>query len=148
MKTHISILVKNEALLSRFMSFLWFINIFKKMRVNVWIDDETIPPAVLKANKKPYVFEVDPGFHEIKVTDPRAGSKQAFKAVTGAFVGGAFGLAAGDGLGGMVSGAELASGGSMVRDSIVSCNLNQGDMLKISVKPKSNGSVKIKILKK
>ena len=31
MKTQISILVKNESLMSRFMSFLWFINIFKKM---------------------------------------------------------------------------------------------------------------------
>ena len=30
MKTQVSILVKNESLYSRFMSFMWFINIFKK----------------------------------------------------------------------------------------------------------------------
>ena len=148
MNTQISILVKNEPLLSRFMSFLWFINIFKRMPVNVWIDDGDVPPVVLKASKEPYIFNVDPGYHVIQVTDPRAGSKKAFRAVTGAFMGGAFGLAAGDGLGGMLMGADMAAGGSRINDSCVECNLNHGDLLKISVRPKSNGSVKIKILKK
>ena len=148
MQTQISILVKNESILSRFMSFLWFINIFKRMPVNVWIDDGDVPPVVLKASKEPYIFNVDPGYHIIQVTDPRAGRKQAFRAFTGAFVGGAFGLAAGDGLGGMVAGAELGGGGSRINDSCVECNLGPGDLLKISVKPKNNGSVKIKILKK
>lgn len=147
MKTHISILVKNESLFSRFMSFLWFINIFKKMSVNVWIDDDSVEPSVLKANKEPYLFDVEPGHHSILVTDPRAKSKQAFKAVTGAFVGGAMGLGVGSGMAGAAAGADLFSG-SVVRDNIVECNLNEGDVLKISVKPKNNGSVKIKILKK
>lgn len=146
MKTQISILVKNESLLSRFMSFMWFINIFKKMPVNVWIDDDSKQPTVLKANKEPYLFDVEPGYHAILVTDPRAKSKQAFKAVTGAIVGGSFGLAAGDGLGGAAAGADMFSG-SVVRDGVVECNLNEGDLLKISVKPKNNGSVKVKILK-
>lgn len=147
MKTQISILVKNESLVSRFFSFLWFINIFKKMSVNVWIDDDKVPAKVLKANKEPYLFDVEPGYHQILVTDPRAKSKQAMRAVTGAFVGGSFGLAAGDGLGGMAAGADLFSG-STIRDGVVECELKEGDVLKISVKPKNNGNVKIKLLKK
>jgi hypothetical protein len=147
MKTQISILVKNESLVSRFFSFLWFINIFKKMSVNVWIDDDSVPAKVLKANKEPYLFDEEPGYHAILVTDPRAKSKQAMRAVTGAFVGGSFGLAAGDGLGGLAAGADLFSG-STVRDGVVECDLKEGDVLKISVKPKNNGSVKIKLLKK
>ncbi len=84
MQTQISILVKNEALLSRFMSFLWFINIFKKMSVTVWIDDDNVPPTVLKPRKMPYLIDVEPGYHAILVTDPRAKSKQVMRAVTGA----------------------------------------------------------------
>ena len=148
MKTQISILVKNEALLSRFMSFLWFINIFKRMPVNVWIDNGDAPPIVLKASSEPYVFDVNPGSHSILITDPRAGKKQAFRAVTGAFVGGAFGLGVGAGVSGMIAGAELAAGGSQINDSVVNCNLGPGDVLKISARPKNNGKVKIKILKK
>lgn len=148
MKTQISVLVKNESLLSRFMSFLWFINIFKRMSVNVLIDSTEGTPQKLKASKTPYVFDVEPGYHYAVFTDPRAGSKQAFKAVTGAFVGGAFGLAAGDGLYGAASGAEAFAGGSTVRDGVLECQLNEGDLLKVSVKPKHNGSVKVKILKK
>lgn len=146
MKTQISILVKNESIFSRFMSFLWFINIFKKMPVNVWIDDDTTAPKVLKANSEPYVFDVTPGYHAVLVTDPRAGSKKAFNAVTGAFVGGAMGMAGGSTLAGMAAGAEAFSG-STVRDGVVECTLTEGDVLKISVQPKNNGSVKIKILK-
>jgi hypothetical protein len=148
MKTQISILVKNESLLSRFMSLLWFINIFKRMSVNVWIDDDSVAPQVLKARKEPYVFDVEPGYHAILVTDPRAKGKQAFNAITGALVGGSFGLAAGDGFSGAMMGADAFGGGSQVHDSGVECTLNEGDILKLSVKPKHNGSVKIKILKK
>lgn len=149
MKTQISILVKNESLISRFFSLLWFINIFKKMSVNVWIDDDSVAPKVLKASSEPYLFDVEPGHHAILVTDPRAKGKQAMRAVTGAFVGGSFGLAGGgsSALAGAAAGADLFNG-STVRDSVVECNLNEGDLLKISVKPKNNGSVKIKILKK
>lgn len=148
MKTQISILVKNESLLSRFMSFLWFINIFKRMPVNLWIDDMNGNPNVLKAHRNPYIVDIEPGYHQLMFTDPRAKNKQAFRAVTGAFVGGAFGLAAGDGLFGAAAGAEAFAGGSTVRDNIVECTLNEGDLLKLSVKPKRNGSVKVKILKK
>ena len=65
MKTQLSILVKNESLLSRAYSFLWFINIFKKMSVNVWIDQDPdrvkTPTHVLKANQDPYEFDLAPG---------------------------------------------------------------------------------------
>lgn len=90
MKTQLSILVKNESLLSRAYSFLWFINIFKKMSVNVWIDQDPdrvkTPTHVLKANQDPYEFDLAPGEHIVYFSDPRAGGKAAIRAVTGALV--------------------------------------------------------------
>lgn len=144
MKTQISILVKNESLLSRFYSFLWFINIFKKMSVAVCIDGDEANVQVLKARKEPYLIDVTPGYHELVISDPRAGNKQAFKAFTGLVVGGISAIATDGALG--VS--DFTDSGSTVRDGFVQCNLVEGDLLRISAKPKHNGSVKVKILKK
>lgn len=87
MKTQVSILVKNESLYSRCMSFLWFINIFKKMSVQVWIDQDPetarTPTKTLKASKEPYEIDLEPGPHTLYFTDPRAGSKAAFRKFTG-----------------------------------------------------------------
>ena len=67
MKTQVSILVKNSTLFSRAMTFWWFINIFKKMPVNVWVDEDPEkvkkPTMVLKASKTPYEIDLEPGAH-------------------------------------------------------------------------------------
>lgn len=147
MQTQISVLVKNESLLSRFMSWMWFINIFKKMSVNCFLDGSE-EAQVLKARKEPYLIDVEPGVHEIMFTDPRAKSKNAFRSATGALVGGAFGLAAGgsSAISGAMIGAQDAR--TAIHDSAVQCTLQEGDVLRLSVKPKNNGSVKVKVLKK
>lgn len=146
MKTQVSILVKNESLTSRFFSFLWFINIFKKMSVEVYLDTMD-NKRVLKASKEPYLIDVEPGEHELLFADPRAGSKAAFKGVTGAIFGASIaGASGGSMIGGAAMGYDDASGDS-VKDNIVSCMLKEGDVLRISAKPKHNGSVKVKILK-
>ncbi len=146
MKTQVSILVKNESLFSRFMSFLWFINIFKKMSVNVFIDSED-NMQTLKASKEPYLIDLEPGEHQLLFTDPRAKSKARMKAVTGAFLGatasGAFG---GSFLDGAVMGYDGAYDGT-VRNGVIAFTLNEGDVLKLWCKPKSNGSVKVKVIK-
>lgn len=143
MKTQLSILVKNESLFSRFYSFLWFINIFKKMSVVVCIDGDQANAKTLKASKEPYLIDVTPGQHQILITDPRAGNKQAFKAFSGAVVGSIFSIATD----GVIDSSDFASEGSTIRDGVVQCVLNEGDVLRISAKPKHNGSVKVKILK-
>ena len=71
--------VKNESFFSRMYSFLWFINIFKKMSVAVIIDGDTENPHILQARKEPYLLDITPGQHEILFTDPRAASKSAYK---------------------------------------------------------------------
>lgn len=146
MKTQVSILVKNESIVSRFFSFLWFINIFKKMSVEVYIDSME-HKFVFKARKNPYRINVAPGSHEMMFVDPRAGSKAAFKGITGAIFGAAM---SGAGGGSMIGGAAMGYddwSGTSVKDNIVSFTLNEGDILKLSVKPKHNGSVKVKLLK-
>lgn len=144
MKTQLSILVKNESLLSRFFSFWWFINIFKKMSVVVTVDGDEANAMTLKAQKEPYLIDLTPGYHEILITDPRASGKQAFKKFTQGTVGLIFGIATD----GAIGVSDLVDSGSTVRDGVVQCNLGEGDLLRISAKPKNNGSVKVKILKK
>ena len=67
MKTQVSILVRNASLYARAKTLFWFVNIFKKLPVNVWIDEdpETAknPTMVLKASEKPYEIDLAPGHH-------------------------------------------------------------------------------------
>ena len=147
MKTQVAIYVKNEGILSRFMSFMWFVNIFKKMSVDIVIDDANAKPQRLKASKEPYVFDLEPGEHAILFTDPRAAGKKAFKAVTGAIIGASFsGAAGGSFISGAADGYHDAYDGT-VRNGVAQFTLQEGDLLKLSAKPKRNGSVKVKILK-
>lgn len=71
MKTQVSIYVKNASIFSRLWSFLWFINIFKKMSVNAYIDSKDTPPQRLKARSEPYLIDLAPGSHTIVFADPR-----------------------------------------------------------------------------
>ena len=144
MKTQLSVLVKNESLYSRCFSFLWFINIFRKMSVNVWIDQDPDvvknPTRVLKASNDPY--EIDLYF-----SDPRAASKARFRAVTGAFVGASFAAGAGGSmLAGASVGADMGAGNS-VGVGYASFFLQDGDIFKISAKPTRKGGVKVKQIK-
>lgn len=143
MKTQVSVTVKNESFLSRMYSFLWFINIFKKMSVAVIIDGDTEHPHILQARKEPYLLDVTPGQHEILFTDPRAASKSAYKK----FANLTYGVIGSIATGGAI-GVDDFSSGETVRDNYIQCTLNEGDVLRVSAKPKHNGSVKVKILKK
>lgn len=145
METGVSILVKNESLLSRFFSLLWIINIFKKMSVNVYIDSED-DMVTLKADKEPYIIDLDPGEHTLVFEDPRAGGKSAFRAITGGFLGLAFGLAAGgSGIDEAISWGSDAGDGA-VQNGVVQFELYEGDMLELSAKPTRKGGVKVKFL--
>ena len=147
MKTQVSILVKNESLFSRAMTLMWFVNIFKKMSVDVYIDSME-NKMTLKAQNEPYLIDVEPGQHEIMFMDPKAGSKAVSRGITGAFLGaGIMGGAGGSLLGGAMMGYESASNTS-VKDNVISFALNEGDLMEISVQCKSNGSVKLKVLNK
>lgn len=146
MKTQVSILVKNESLVSRFFSIMWFVNMFKKMSVVAYIDSENAMPQTLMASNEPYVFDLGPGSHAILFADPGAAGKKAFKAMTGAFIGA---TAAGAGGGSMLGGAAMGYNSTYdntVRNGVAQFNLNEGDLLKILVQPKHNGSVKVKFL--
>ena len=145
MRTQVSILVKNESLFTRFFSFLWFVNIFKKMPIEIYIDSME-EKMVLKASNEPYLIDIEPGKHEILFVDPRAGSKAVMKGLTGAILGvGFMGGAGGSFIGGAVMGYESASN-TTVKNNVASFEIKEGDLMKFSAKPKHNGSVKIKLL--
>ena len=151
MKTQLSVLVKNESLYSRCFSFLWFINIFRKMSVNVWIDQDPDvvknPTRVLKASNDPYEIDLVPGPHTVYFSDPRAASKARFRVVTGAFVGASFAAGAGGSmLAGASVGADMGAGNS-VGVGYASFFLQDGDIFKISAKPTRKGGVKVKQIK-
>ena len=146
MKTQVSILVKNESLFSRAMTLLWFINIFKKMPVDVYIDSED-NKQTLKPSKEPYLIDLEPGQHEILFADPKAKQKAVSQALTGAILGASMaGAGGGSMLGGAAMGYDSAYDGT-VRNGVVRFTLNEGDTLKLRVKNKRNGSVKVKVLK-
>lgn len=145
MNTQISILVKNESFVSRLFSTTF--GIFRKMPVDIVIDDPNAAPQRLKASKEPYLIDLAPGNHQILFTDPRAKKKARSKAIVGAMMGAAAGAAYGGSIfGGAAAGADAFSGAS-AKDGVLSFSLQEGDVLKVSAQPKRNGSVKVKILK-
>ena len=142
MSAKLSILVKDETLFSKMHSFAWIINIFKKSSVAVCIDGDEANAMMLKASKEPYVIDLNPGYHQIVIADPKAKKKKSYNAVSNLMMGGIFSIATGGAIG-----ATDFMGSSAIKDGVVQCNLNEGDLLSISARPKSNGNVKVKILK-
>ena len=142
MSAKLSILVKDETLFSKMHSFAWIINIFKKSSVAVCIDGDEANAMMLKASKEPYVIDLTPGSHQIVIADPKTKKKKSYNAVSNLMMGGIFSIATGGAIG-----ATDFMGSSAIKDGVVQCNLNEGDLLSISARPKSNGNVKVKILK-
>lgn len=153
MKTQISIQVKNENWLSRCMSLFGLIGLFTKANVSMYIDDPECQrqPTVLQARKEPYLIDMAPGGHVVTFTAKNRSTIDKF--IGGAMLG-MIGMGAGGGFGALV-GAKAGSdfvaglmGHTRVQDNLIECNLEDGDLLKIQIKPKRNGSVKIKVLNK
>lgn len=151
MKTQVSILVRNATLYARAKTLFWFINIFKKLPVNVWIDVDpqtgAQPTMVLKASNTPYEIDLTPGHHVLYFTDPKAGEKRFTNAVTGAILGATLaGAGGGSILAGGSMGADMANENS-VGVGYASFILAEGDVFKISVRPNRNGKINVKELK-
>ena len=142
MSAQLSVLIKDESLFSKMHSFSWIINIFKKSIVSVCIDGDEANIMMLKASKQPYTIELAPGYHEILFSDPKAKKKKNYNAFSNFMVGGIASIATGGAIG-----ATDFMGSSAIKDGVVQCNLNDGDVLSVSAKPKSNGNIKVKILK-
>lgn len=147
MKTTISVQVKNESIITKATSsLLWFIRIFQKSKVLVSVNDGE--PFTLTASKEFQEIPVEPGHVVLQFADPRAKSKERQRKLTGAFIGGAFGLGSGSSggaLAGMAAGSSL--GKLSIKEDILECDLNEGDNLKISCKCTGKGQVKIKVVK-
>lgn len=149
MKTQISIQVNNENWLSRCMSIYMTLGLFVKAKVKVYVDSANVEPLVLKARKEPYVLDLEPGEHMLVFeTKGKAGADKFFAGAVGAMVG----MGSGN-LGTTMAAAQGASdfvtafqGHNTVKDNQLVCTLREGDVLKISIKPKRNGVVKIKTL--
>ena len=150
MKTQVSILFKGDTLGSTFVklgSLTWFIKIFQKPQIAISIDGQ--PMQKMTASKEAYVWDLAPGQHQISMIDLDAESKARTKRFTGRFVGFFVGL----GTGSLSNGAMLGkAGGDLMEGKSIDQNninffLNDGDLMKISVKTDHNGCCKTKILK-
>lgn len=149
MKTQLSILVKDSM-----STFNPAMSLFSKTKVTMYIDGNTSNPIVLAVNKQPYVIEIAPGNHHITFEYNNVMGKMGAKLVGAAF-GAGIGLAAGDfgSVAGAMTGAGAGSdlfssiaGYNKVHDNVLDCSLNEGDVLKVQVMPKSNGKVKVTLL--
>src|SRR5699024_4364448 len=104
MKTQVQLYVKNETLWTRFFGGgLWFVNIFRKLPIDIAVDGDK---QRYSPRSEPYAIDVQPGLHVIEGRDPRALTKKADKALTGAILGAA---AMGAGGGSMAAGAILGA---------------------------------------
>lgn len=150
MKTQLSVLVKSESMMGKANAhrFLGPFALLTKSTMVLIIDGET---HELKENKKPYIFDLEPGKHVIQFLDPKKDRKEAArnldKLVAGAMIGG---------IGALGGNAWLAFEGSDVdwmfgkvtEDGAAEINLREGDILKLSCKGTGKGVPKVKVLKK
>lgn len=145
MKTQISVLVKDETIFSKAMTTFWFVNIFQKAKMLVCIDG---CEHKLKASKRPYTFDVEPGTHSVEFRDPKEGQKRFTWKLTGLFVSLGFGLGASNSFGdfqmNMIEGEQLFR--MSLKENGVECTLQDGDILKLSCKSNGRASVKVKVI--
>lgn len=145
MKTQVHLYVKNETLWTRFFGGgLWFINVFRKLPVDIAVDGKK---ERLKPKEDPYVYDLAPGEHVIEGRDPRALTKKADKALTGAFLGAA---ALGAGSGSMSLGALIGADAAMdnvVRTGGCRLTLKDGDIIKLSCQADRKGAVVFRVVK-
>jgi hypothetical protein len=144
MKTQVHLYVKNESFWTRFSGGgLWFINIFRKLPVDVAIDGNKVR---YKPQNEPYVIDVTPGEHVIEGRDPRAATKKANKALTGAIFGAsAMGAGGGSMLLGAMMGADAASS-NVTKVGLCGVKLNDGDIIKLSCRANKKGAIVFKQL--
>lgn len=144
MKTQVQLYVKNETLWTRFFGGgLWFVNIFRKLPIDIAVDGDK---QRYKPRSEPYVIDVQPGLHVIEGRDPRALTKKADKALTGAILGAA---AMGAGGGSMAAGAILgadAASSNVTRVGLAQLELKDGDIFKLSCQANSKGGVVFKVI--
>lgn len=150
MKTQLLVTVKDANFVTKmYSSLLWFIEIFKKSKISIWIDSTDTAPITLTARSKPYEVELTPGTHTIYIDDPKRASRTRLTALGNNLVLGAAGMGMGmasGGLTGAAIGAAIATGGKRaeVRENVLCCTLADGDELAITVTPLFK-KVKIKV---
>ncbi len=143
MKTQVSVLVK-DTIFNRPTT-------FQKPSVKAYIDTTDTENAAnaltLKANKEPYLIDVQPGVHVMLFEDAHAGWKTALRKMTLGAAGFGLGLGASFDAGASLAG-EFASlvGKPNVKDNAVQFALEEGQTLRLMVTPTSSGKVKIKVL--
>lgn len=142
MKTTLRVTVKNAGFWTRIRSYLfWFLHIFDKSTIQVWIDDPESSPIVLKARNAAYTIDLTPGSHTVFFDDPLRAKRMKLSNLGTNLILGSFAAGVGAGANG-IPGAVFAStvladsgSRSIVRDNVLCCDLNPGDEISVVVKP-------------
>lgn len=145
MKTQISVLVKGETMMGKMTkNVVWFVGLVTKSKVLMVLDGKE---HELEESKDPYVFDVEPGQHQIQFVDPKKANKDFMKGVNKATAG-VLGFVVGGGsftfaedFASLVPGSEIEGGAANIM-------LNEGDILKLSCQNTGIGIPKVKVLKK
>ncbi len=139
----IKVRVKDESLMTKMRGLLWFVRIFQKSKVNVYIDGQK---NELVARDEPYSFNVSAGTHTLKLEDPRGKSKKRGRKVTGAVLGAAVGFGMSGSMWGGALGAldGVSFRSSAKKDGSTEIDLAEGSTLAFSCQATKKGDIKIK----
>lgn len=145
MKTQISVLVKGETMMGKMTkNVVWFVGLVTKSKVLLVLDGKE---HELEESKDPYVFDVEPGQHQIQFVDPKKANKDFMKGVNKATAG-VLGFAVGGGSFTLAESAASLVPGSEIEGGAANIMLNEGDILKLSCQNTGSGVPKVKVLKK
>ena len=113
-------------------------------KIKLQIDDSA--PQIIVPDKKPYIFDVTPGTHTIYFKDEKQKGKKMIRGLAVGAATAGLGLGAGLGLEAATAGYSIGKGNTDY-DSMLDITVNEGDIVKLSVKTTNSGKVKIKQLK-
>lgn len=147
MNTQLSLLVKPESVASKYARGSNLLAgggfaMFKNPGVMMILDGGQ---QILKPNKKPYIFNIAPGQHTLRLIDPESNTKKMGKKMTAGLLSATFGLANGSLAQAFVFGnaSAASSFNTVYEDGTMDFTIGEGDILKLNCQATVKGVVRI-----
>jgi len=147
MKTQLSLFVKAESVAAKYTRGMnpfagGGFAMFKNPGVLMILDGQQ---QELKPNKTPYLFDITPGTHTLRLEDPESNTKRMGKKFTAGFISATMGLANGSLTQAFVfaNAASASSFNKVYEDGTMEFTIGDGDILKLNCQATAKGVVKI-----